>query len=96
MASSIFVLLTLYLSLHLSVLEAELNTLPPPLFSSQLRSKLLILLLGKAQSLAGLCVKIVREPRLILGIFHPLFGHKYLLDGLHKKGKGMLYQIRKR
>lgn len=33
---------------------------------------------------------------LILGIFHPLLGHKYLLDGLHKNDRGIRYLVKER
>ena len=89
-------LLALLLSLILSILKVSLSAPPPPLLSSQFRTELLILLLGDAQSFAGLGVKIFREPGLVSSIFHLFLSHKDLLDGLHKNNKGMLYQIRKR
>ena len=88
--------LALLLNLILSILKVSLSAPPPPLLSSQFRTKLLILLLGDAQSFAGLGMKIFGEPGLVSSIFHPFLSHKDLLDGLHKNNKGMLYQIRKR
>lgn len=62
-------LLMLLLSLRLSVLEANLSTLPPPLLSSQFCSKLLIFLLSGTQSLASLCAKVINEPSLVPASF---------------------------
>ena len=89
-------LLALLLCLILNVLEASLKTPPFPFLSNHLRSELLDLLLGGAQGLAGLGEKVGLDPGLILGIFHPLLGHEYLLDGLRRNDKGIRYQIRKR
>lgn len=79
----------LFLSLCLSVLEASLSTLPILVRSNQLQGKLLILLLGSGQGLAGLCVKVVCDSSLGLSNFHLLVGHKYLLDRLRNNDKGI-------
>ena len=84
-------LFTLLLNLVLSVLQAGLSTLPPPFLNSQLRSELLVLLLNCAQGLTSLSTKVGLDPSLIPSILHPLPGHEYLLDGLHRNDRRVCY-----
>ena len=84
-------LFALLLNLVLGVLRAGLSTLPPPLLSSQLHNKLLVLLLNYTQCLVGFGTKVGLNPSLILSILHPLSGHEYLLDGLHRNDRQVRY-----
>ena len=79
--------LALLLHLRLNTPKAGLRTHPVPVRGGQLQGQLLIPPLGNSEGLAGPRVKVIREPRLISSILHPLFDNENLLDGLRKSNK---------
>ena len=87
--------LALLLRLHLGVPKAGLHAHPVPIRGSQLQSQLLVPALGDGEGLACLHAEVIRKPRLVAGIFHPLFGGENLLDGLHKDNQKNLGEISK-
>ena len=82
-------LFTLVFSLALGILKAGLSTPPCPFLDCQLGSKLLILLLGSAQSLIGLGAKVGLNLNFIPSILDSFFSHEDLLDSLHIGNKGV-------
>ena len=73
--------------LRLSAYEASLYAPSVSVHGGQLQSQLLVPPLGNDEGLAGLCVKVIREPRLVTSVIHPLLGCENLLDGLRKGNK---------